>query len=68
MGKQAHLKTSKEHAHAINIFEGHMTTNKERLKYHAKLLRRPEDRYVWPKGTRKGSVSANRRKDNRDCQ
>jgi hypothetical protein len=46
MGKQEHLKTGKEHVHVVNIFEGQMAANKERLKYYAKLLRIPKDIYV----------------------
>jgi hypothetical protein len=66
MGKQVHPETTKEHVHAINIFQGQMEANKERLKYYAKLLRIPKERDVWPKGMRKGSISSSRRRDSRD--
>jgi hypothetical protein len=33
MGKQAHPETSKEHAHAINIFEGQIAAKRECQKY-----------------------------------
>jgi hypothetical protein len=45
-----------------------METKLQRLRHYAELLRRPEDRCVQPKGMRKGSVSASRRRDRRECQ
>jgi hypothetical protein len=56
MGKQAHPETSKEHMHAINISKRQMAVNKECQKYCAKVPRRSDDRYIWPKGMRKEEV------------
>jgi hypothetical protein len=68
MGKQAHPETSKEHVHTINIFEGQMEIGLQWLRYYVESLRRLEDRCVWPKGMRKGSVSASRSRDRRNFQ